>query len=104
MVPLDSTVLIGISQQDRKTQTIGFRIFMVIAGGAHSRRTYAPTAILHACRSDTPHTGERKELHGSTKLQLTIAILVKEGEGLLEFSNLFFGKLISHCVLLLLRM
>ena len=28
--------------------------------------------------------------------RLTIAILVKQGEGLLEFSNLLFSKLISH--------
>jgi len=28
--------------------------------------------------------------------RLTITILVKQGEGLLEFSNLFFGKLIGH--------
>lgn len=33
-------------------------------------------------------------------LQLTITVLVEEGEGLLEFSNLFFGKLISHGVII----
>jgi len=27
---------------------------------------------------------------------LTIAILIEKGEGLLEFSNLLFSKLISH--------
>jgi hypothetical protein len=47
-----------------------------------------------------PPTRKRKKSTLATKLQLTIAILVKEGEGLLEFSNLFFGKLISHCDLL----
>jgi hypothetical protein len=29
-------------------------------------------------------------------MKLTIAILIKEGEGLLEFSNLLFGELVSH--------
>jgi len=28
---------------------------------------------------------------------LTIAVFIKEREGLLELSNLFFRKLISHC-------
>lgn len=28
--------------------------------------------------------------------QLTIAVLIEQGEGLLELSNLLFGKLISH--------
>jgi hypothetical protein len=27
---------------------------------------------------------------------LTIAVLIEQGEGLLELSNLLFGKLISH--------
>jgi hypothetical protein len=30
--------------------------------------------------------------------ELTITVLVEQGEGLLEFSNLLFGKLVSHCV------
>jgi hypothetical protein len=29
--------------------------------------------------------------------QLTITVLIEKGEGLLELSNLLFGKLISHC-------
>ena len=37
------------------------------------------------------------QCHLSTTLhELTIAILVKEGKGLLELSNLLFGKLICH--------
>jgi len=30
------------------------------------------------------------------RLSLTISILVKEAEGFLEFSNLFFSQLVSH--------
>jgi hypothetical protein len=29
---------------------------------------------------------------------LTISILVKQAESLLEFSNLFFSQLVRHCV------
>jgi hypothetical protein len=32
----------------------------------------------------------------SASLSLTISILIKEAEGFLEFSNLFFGQLIGH--------
>ena len=28
--------------------------------------------------------------------QLTISVLIEKAEGLLEFSNLFFGQLVSH--------
>ncbi len=36
--------------------------------------------------------------HRTAPTKLTVTILVKEGKGLLKFSNLFFGELVSHVV------
>lgn len=40
--------------------------------------------------------GAKKAFFEPYSLVLTISVLIKETEGLLEFSNLFFGQLVSH--------
>lgn len=58
----------------------------------------APDTVLQANASSARPSGKRpSQCHlKNYQAKLTIAILIEKGEGLLEFGNLFFGKLISH--------
>ena len=64
----------------------------------HTRGAEAALSASHRDPLSTFTPSFRLEISIRRDRKLTIAILVEKGEGLLEFSNLFFGKLISHGV------
>jgi hypothetical protein len=52
--------------------------------------------LQHVLSVDVIPTKKTVEGTRNAAGELTIAVLVEQGEGLLEFSNLFFCELVSH--------